>query len=191
MQIKDIIAQVRAKMPAEVPAEINTLLSEIEREGETLLADRTAANNESKERKGKIRELEANIEAQKAELEAATKKAADIEKEKTELRSYKDKWEVAKAERETANKTKWDDIKKKFDVKETDKEFDQIAKLKKYYTLTDDPTPEQVEQNLNMANQHSELGLFSISGNPPPNTPRGTEDNPGGLKTISQYNNPG
>ena len=186
MEIKDIIAQVRAKLPAEAPAEINTLLSDIVRRGDELLSDRSSANNESKTRKEKIRELEATIEKSKTDTATAKEAEAKWAKEKEELGAYKEKWEASRTKADEANKAKWETIKTKFDVKETDPEFDAIAKIKKYYVLTDELTPVQIEANIKQAEQHTELGLFKIDKADPPNTP-GTKTETGKLKDLNPY----
>ena len=187
MEIKDIIAQVRAKLPAEAPAEITTLLSDIVRRGDELLSDRSSANNESKTRKEKIRELEATIETNKTEARTA-KEAADVwAKEKEELGTYKEKWEASRTKADEANKAKWETIKAKFDVKETEPEFDAIAKIKKYYVLTDELTPVQIEANIKQAEQHTELGLFTIDKAEPPGTPKGKDVDSGKLTEVKLW----
>jgi len=187
MDIKSLVAQVRAKLPAEAPAEINTILSDIVRiEGE-LIADRSSANNESKSRKEKIRELTETIETQKAELETGKTKAAEYEKEKEELEGFKTKWQTGIDKRNTDNKAKWDNISKKFDIKETDPGFDKIAKIKEFYSLDKELTPEQIEKNINLASQHEKLGLFTLDSDPPPNSPKGKDKENSELREINPY----
>jgi DNA repair exonuclease SbcCD ATPase subunit len=177
MSIKDIIAKVRTKVDPENLEKIDSLLSDVIRAESELIADRSSANEESRTRKEKIRELETTIETMKTETEAIRKEAADKDTKITDLEKVKTAWESAKTERETAAKTEWDGIKKRFDVKETDKGFDQINKIKKYYTFADNLTPEQISRNLEIAKQHEELGLFSVdpTATPPANTPKGSE----------------
>lgn len=173
MRIKDIIAQVRAKISSEELEKVNGLLSEIARAEDDILADRSAANNESKSRKEKIRELESNIEELNSKLEAASKQIAEFDNEKKELIEYKTKWESEKTEREKVNLEKWNNIKAKFDIKETDPGFDKISKLKTYYHFGDELTPKQIEENLKLAKRDEDLGLFQAIVDPPPNNPKG------------------
>ena len=187
MDIKSLVAQVRAKLPAEAPAEINTILSDIIRAESELIADRSSANNESKTRKEKNRELQTTIDTQKAELETGKTKAAEYEKEKEELEGFKTKWQTGIDKRNTDNKAKWDNISKKFDIKETDPGFDKIAKIKEFYSLDKELTPEQIEKNINLASQHEKLGLFTIDSNPPPNSPKGKDKENSELREINPY----
>jgi len=186
MLIKDIIAQVRAKLSSEESEKVNSLLSDIIRAESELIADRSSANNESKSRKEKIRELTETIETQKAELETGKTKAAEYEKEKEELEGFKTKWQTGIDKRNTDNKAKWDNISKKFDIKETDPGFDKIAKIKEFYSLDKELTPEQIEKNINLASQHEKLGLFTLDSDPPPNSPKG-KDTDSQLKEIKLY----
>jgi len=177
MSIKEAVARIREKLGSEVSEEINSILAGMVRTEEDLIADRTDANGQAKERKLKLREMETTIDTMKAENTELKTKIEGFEKEKTELGEYKTKWVSQEQQRNEANKTEWDGIKKRFDVKETDKGFDQINKIKKYYTFADNLTSEQISRNLEIAKQHEELGLFSVdpTATPPANTPKGSE----------------
>jgi len=185
MTIKEIVAQVRAKLPAEASAEIGTLLSEIEREGNTLLADRTAANHESSSRKEKIRELTANIETLNTEITTA-KTDLETEKKNSEgLTQYKTKWETDKVKRDEANAAKWTERAKIFDLKETDDGYEQIGKVKVYYKFGEELTPDEITANLAKAAEHEALGLFKDNKQPPPGTPGKQRTNNSNLKEVN------
>lgn len=178
MNIKDMIAQVRAKLSSEEVEKVNGLLSEIVRAEDDLLSDRSAANNESKSRKEKIRELESNIEEINGKLSEYESKVANFENEKQDLISYKEKWEAEQEQRNEQNKQKWNELSKRFEVEETDPKFEQMQKLKAYYKFGDELTADDIKHNISLAEQHNELGLFTIEQKTPPNTKKPAGDPP-------------
>jgi len=174
MEIKDIIAQVRAKLPAEgIPAEVGSLLSDVIRRGDELLSDRSAANNESKTRKEKIRELESNIETLNTEITTAKTELETEKKNSEELTGFKTKWEADKTARDEKNKTQWDETAKLFDLPETDERSAQMIKLKQYYKMGDKITPEDIAFNIAKSKEHQDLGLYKVNKAEPPENPKG------------------
>jgi len=181
MEIKKIIDQVRSKLNSEELEKVNGLLSEVIRAGDDLLSDRSAANNESKSRKEKIREYEKTIETLTAERDTAKTDLDTEKKNSEELTKYKTKWDDNTTKRDTENKAKWETISKNFDLKETDPNFQQVEKLKKYYKFGEEITSEQIASNLKQVEQHTELGLFKVDKVNAPNTPGKTGEN---TKTV-------
>ena len=182
-----MIAQARAKLSSEELEKVSSLFSDIVRAGSELIADRSSANESDKSRKVKIRELEAIIETNKTELETFKKDITERDTKIVDLEKVKTQWDTAKTDREAANKAKWESILPKFDVKKTDKEYESIQKIKKYYALDKDLTPDQIDSNLKLATQHEELGHFSIESKPLPKTPGGN-DNENDKKTTIVLN---
>lgn len=187
MKIKELIDRVRSKLSSEELEQVNSLLSEIARAEAEILADRSAANEESKNRKNKIRELETTIEEINGKLEAANNTIADNETKTKELEEYKTKWESAKIEREKNNLEKWNKLKTRFDVKETDSNYDKVQKLKSYYVFDEEITPEQIQKNLELMKRDEDLGLFSTDERKPPDMKKGDEKTPDGKKALNQF----
>ena len=73
MALKEILDKIQANLPADAGAELTSLLADAKREANTVLADLSAANNESKGRREKLTEMVSEIDALKAKLADATK----------------------------------------------------------------------------------------------------------------------
>lgn len=98
MKIKEIIAQVRAKIEQvrsklsdEEVAKLNSDLKSLESGVTDLQEDISRVNTESKERKLKIRDLESDISDKETEIDGLKKKAdtSEITKEVEDLRTFK------------------------------------------------------------------------------------------------------
>ncbi len=70
--MRDIVAQVRAKLSDEELSKVSNLLGQIERAGNDLKEDLSAANSESKSRKLEIRELKSKLEGNSDSKEELT-----------------------------------------------------------------------------------------------------------------------
>ena len=66
MALKEILDKIRSQLGADAPAEVSALLADATREVTDILDTLSSANRESASRKTKIRELEKELEIEKA-----------------------------------------------------------------------------------------------------------------------------
>lgn len=165
MAIKEIVAQVRAKLSPEELDKVSELLSSITREEVDLREDLTSANQESKSRKEKIRELQKQIDDKGDSKEDYDTKIAKKDAEIKELNELKVKYEKFQADELKNTTDKFDKIVKGLTVKETDPEYETYQKVLGKLTLADKDTPltsEQIKANLTIYEYAKEFGALKI-----------------------------
>jgi len=177
MSIKEIVAQVRAKLGSEELEKVSDLLSSITRKETELMEDLSSANHESKNRKDKIRELtreiDNKVDSKEDFDEKLAKKDAEIDRLKLVEKDYK-------THKESENKkelAKWEEHKKVLSIDDADPEFDKVQKVIHKFNMEDEITPEQVKANNNLFETYEEVDYFAKTDN---NYPDGGK--PGGPK---------
>jgi len=165
--IKDVIAQIRAKLSDEELSKVSGLLSQVEREGDDLGSDLSAANHESKTRKEKIRELQSQIDGSG---DLSEKHKAEVEKLKAEvkeLKGYKTEIETFKAKELETFTTQFDGIVKQLTVEETDPKFKKYKLIKDKFKLAEEGktlTADEIKANLEIYNLAKEFGGLEDDG---------------------------
>jgi len=174
MALKDLLTKIKSKLPADADTELVSLLADASRETDTLFADLSAANAESKGRKeeiktlkGKVEELETNLQSSKPDPELEKKASAYdalLKKQSDEV--------IAK----------WNKVAKTFEVDKAHKSFDKIEKVKDRFVKLDgkDLTPEEAAKNLDTYELLQSTGYFEIEK--APDTPPDKSRRPEGAK---------
>lgn len=163
MSVKEIIAQVRAKLTDEESSKINSLLSSIEREMDALQSDLSSANSESKKRKESIRTLKAEMEDLQDGSDDGKGKIDKLENEIKELKKVQKEFNVYKEKESKVYSDKWDGRKTVFDIEDTDPEFEKVNKIKhKFHFAKEDKqlTAKQVIANNTLYDTYDEIGYF-------------------------------
>ena len=177
MDLKEVLAKIKAAAGEEAAPKIDSLLRQVEAEFATIADDLKAANAESKERKLKLRELQ-------TQLDEAGEKVKDYEGKvndpalKQELEALKQfKGDVLKARRgtfaaefgEVVKHANFEKAKEQFKLpKPSDSgEYD--------YTKLSDA---DIEHNMAKLDEYRKIGFFAAETAPPPggpyNLPRST-----------------
>jgi len=137
-----------------------SLLADAKREATTVLSDLSSANNESKTRKEKIRELESELETKKSEINALS--SNDNKAELDRLKSIEAEYEAHKTELDNKTIAEWKSISEIFNIKDTDKRYPKISKIKDRFVLSDEITVEQARKNLDAYNLLTDAGAFEV-----------------------------
>lgn len=177
MALKEILDKIQGKLPTDIGEEITALLADAKREATTVLSDLSSANNESKTRKEKIRELEAEKDALNQEISKLSTNDNKVEIER--LKAIETEFTAHKQELDNKVIADWKAKSEIFNIKETDKRFEKISKIKDRFTLSDEITVDQARKNLDAYNLLSDAGALDVvttgtDGKPPitpPQTP--------------------
>ena len=162
MAIKEILDKIQATLPADAGAELSALLADARREANTILADISAANAESKERRIKLNEANAELDAVKAQLADATKPNAELDSLKKKASEYDSMIEKRNAEA----LARWQEKQKSLldiTASDTDKRKDKIAALMADFTIPAEGetlTPDVAEANLRTYSLLEKAGAF-------------------------------
>lgn len=164
MAIKDKLTQVITQLSGDNADALKTLLREAIAEFDTVYETLTQANNESKTRKEKIKELEKQIEAKDEQLE----KFNNLNPELDRLKKVEAEHLSYKKEQYDKRLSEWTEKAKVFAIPETDKRFDKINKAKDQFVFPADEksalTDEQLAANLKAYNLLDMAGYFSTEG---------------------------
>ena len=128
MALKEILDKITNALPADAGNDILSLLADAKREANTVLADLSAANNESKERRLKLAEMSSQIDALNAKLADATKADPEIDSIKEKAIKYDELLQSKKTETLNLWKAKHEELQKILSS-DTDKRKDKIAAL--------------------------------------------------------------
>ena len=160
MALKEILDKIQGKLPTDIGEEIISLLADAKREATTVLSDLSSANNESKTRKEKIRELESELETKKSEINALS--SNDNKAELDRLKSIEAEYEAHKTELDNKTIAEWKSISEIFNIKDTDKRYPKISKIKDRFVLSDEITVEQARKNLDAYSLLTDAGAFDV-----------------------------
>ncbi len=165
MPLKEILDKIQDKLPADVGDDITTLLADARREANIVLADLSAANNESKERRLKLSELSAEIDNLKAQLADATKEDPDMESIKKKAAEFDNLIEKQKKEKLEQWKAKHEELLSIVN-NDTDKRKDKISALLADFLSPaegEEYTPEMADANLKLYSVLQKAGAFEES----------------------------
>ena len=166
MAIKEIVAQVRAKLSDEELSKVSDLLSQITRGGADLQEDLNSANHESKTRKEKIRELQKDIDGKGDSKEDYESKLAKKDTEIGELKGFKEKYETFQTNELKLTTEKFNKIVSGLTVEETDPKYATYKKVLDKLTLAgkdETLTYEQINANLAIYGYAEEFGALKLS----------------------------
>lgn len=135
MGLKETLDKVKLSIGAD-NAEANALVADAIREASDVLDSLSSANRESAGRKTKIRELEAELETVKTDLDAAKKN--DIQPEIDRLKKIEAEFQEHKKNQAQALRDSWAEKAKRFDVAETDARHGKITKLREQFAWADE-----------------------------------------------------
>lgn len=170
MALKEILDKIQGKLPADAGEEIMSLLADAKREATTILSDLSSANNESKSRKEKIRELESEKDTLTQEI--AKLSSNDNKAEIERLKAIEAEYSAHKADLDNQLIADWKKKAEIFNIPSTDKRHSKIESLKPDFVLSDDITVEQARSNLDKFNLLSKANAFDVvtpgtDGKPP------------------------
>ena len=164
--IKDIVAQVRAKLSDEEQSKVSDLLSQITREESNILGDLSNANHESKTRKDKIRELQSKLEDDSDSKDDYEGKLGKLKTEIEELKGFKTQLDDFKSNELKESTNAFNKIITSLTVEETDPKYETYQKVLGKLVLAEDDkelTAEQIKANLTIYEYAKEFGGLEIT----------------------------
>ena len=187
MALKEILDKIQANLPADAGAELTSLLADAKREANTVLADLSAANNESKGRREKLAEMGSEIETLKAKLADATKPNAELDSIKEKAIKYDELLQSKKTETLNLWKAKHQELQKILSS-DTDKRKDKIAALMPDFSIPaegEELDADTAAQNLKLYSVLEKAGAFADPADTKTDFQR--KSNPGGGETKEPY----
>lgn len=162
MAIDELIDRVRSQIDEETLKKVGAVLEEARAEGKSLSDSLSAANNESKSRKIKLRELEGQFEDKDIEIIGLQKKieAFDIAPIEQERDNYKERYSnLIKGQKNTfvdfinnvQETPQWDKVKSEYEIPQKDGKPD-------FESLDGDV----LEKNLTRMNYHQQIDYFNV-----------------------------
>jgi len=164
--IKDIVAQVRAKLSDEEQSKVSDLLSQITREESNILGDLSNANHESKTRKDKIRELQSKLEDDSDSKDDYEGKLGKLKDQIEELKGFKTQLDDFKSNELKESTNAFNKIITSLTVEETDPKYETYQKVLGKLVLAEDDkelTAEQIKANLTIYEYAKEFGGLEIT----------------------------
>ena len=149
MAILDLIAEARNFIAGKDLPELDTILASLRNESSSLIDAKKDVDSESKSRKIEIRELRAKLEDNDIDSESSKTKRNELTAERDQLKAIADKWTTHEAGIHTHNREKWTEQAKRFQVEETDPNFEKLQKIKNDFAFGEDLTDAQIEKNIN------------------------------------------
>ena len=161
MAIKETLQAIASKLTEE-QSELKAQIAGAIREVDTVLDDLKAANSESRSRKEKIREMQAEIDSTKADLEKAS--GNDYKAEIERLKKIEAQYQAIQTETETKIKNQWAEKAKIFAGDKSSKLFEKAEKVKSRFILPTEGselTIDQINKNLEAFSLLEETGYFT------------------------------
>lgn len=161
MAIKEILQSIASKLTEE-QSELKAQIAGAIREVDTVLDDLKAANSESRTRKEKIREMQAEIDKAKDELEKAS--GSDQKAEIERLKKIEAQYLAIQTETETKLKNTWAEKAKVFAGDKSSKLFEKAEKVKSRFILPTEGselTIDQISRNLEAFTLLEDTGYFT------------------------------
>lgn len=187
MALKEILDKIQANLPADAGAELTSLLADAKREANTVLADLSAVNNESKGRREKLTEMVSEIDALKAKLADATKADPELDSIKEKAAKYDELLQSKKTETLNLWKAKHEELQKILSS-DTDKRKDKVAALMPDFSIPADGEEldaDTAAQNLKLYSVLEKAGAFADPADTKTDFQR--KSNPGGGETKEPY----
>lgn len=160
MALKEILDKIQGKLPTDIGEDITALLADAKREATTVLSDLSSANSESKTRKEKIRELEAEKDTLNQEISKLS--TNDNKAELERLKAIETEFTAHKQELDNKTIAEWKAISEIFNIKDTDKRFPKISKIKDRFVLADELTIDQARENMKNYALLTDAGAFEV-----------------------------
>jgi chromosome segregation ATPase len=187
MALKEILDKITNSLPADAGNDILSLLADAKREANTVLADLSAANNESKERRLKLAEMSSQIDALNAKLADATKADPELDSIKEKAAKYDELLQSKKTETLNLWKAKHQELQKIL-ASDTDKRKDKIAALMPDFSIPaegEELDADTAAQNLKLYSVLEKAGVFADPADTKTDFQR--KSNPGGGETKEPY----
>ena len=169
MSIKELVDRVRSQIDEATLAKVGAVLEEIRAEGSTIADSLSAANNESKSRKIKIRELEGLLEDRDVEIDGYKKKIEtfDTKPIEQERDKYKSKYKVFLDSQRSNFISFYDKVKSNESWARVKDEY-KFPEEKDGKPDWDNLTDDDLENNVTKMSYHQKLGLFESQHKPDP-----------------------
>ena len=135
MAIKQILDKIKGHIGADASAELSSLIADAIREADDMTDSLASVNKESKSRKEKIREMEAQLESLNEKLanNDPSKHQAEIER----LKQIEGKYNEVLTSQESELRQKWQEYAKVFNVEKTDKRYEIVTSVKDQFKFAD------------------------------------------------------
>ena len=168
MAIKDLIAQVSAKLPDEVKSEVGSILKSIENEAEDLQSSLTAANSESKGRKIELRELKTKLDDVDVEKGSLQKQIEELNEKLKDPTKDKELEGLRNFKKQTIQKNRqsfiaaFDKIKEHPNFEKAQSKFvipEKDGEDKLDWSKIEDT---DMEKNMNVLNDLNDLEYFAV-----------------------------
>ena len=163
MAIKEILDKIANALPADAGNDILSLLADAKREANTVLADLSAANNESKERRLKLGEMSSQIDALNAKLADATKADPEFDSIKDKAKRFDEMMQKQETEKLNQWKAKHEQLQK-IVSNETDKRKAKVSELMADFIMPaegEEYTAEMADANLKLYSVLEKAGAFA------------------------------
>ena len=163
MALKEILDKITNSLPADVGNDILSLLADAKREANTVLADLSAANNESKERRLKLAEMSSQIDALNAKLADATKADPEIDSIKEKAKRFDEMIKKQETEKLSQWKAKHEQLQKIINA-DTDKRKAKVSELMADFIMPaegEEYTAEMADANLKLYSVLEKAGAFT------------------------------
>ena len=138
MAIKDILDRIQTNLGEAITPEVKALLADAKREADDILDSKSAVDRESKSRKEKIRELEAQLETAKTEASKAQSPEALAELKR--LKEIETKHNAMLADSDAKLKATWAEKSKILTQDKTSKLYDKVEKVKARFITAQEGT---------------------------------------------------
>ena len=135
MAIKQILDKIKGTLGADASAELSSLIADAIREADDMTDSLASVNKESKSRKEKIREMEAQLESLNEKLanNDPSKHQAEIDR----LKQIEGKYNEVLTSQESELRQKWQEYAKVFSVDKTDKRYEIVTSVKDQFKFAD------------------------------------------------------
>lgn len=175
MALKEILDKIQKGLHADADSNLRSMIADAIEEASTVIESNGAKNRESERLRKQNEALQEAIEAKENEIKAlkSDDKSAEIER----LKAIETEFTAHKQELDNKVIADWKAKSEIFNIKETDKRFEKISKIKDRFTLSDEITVDQARKNLDAYNLLSDAGAFDVvttgTDGKPPITPAG------------------
>lgn len=177
MALKDILNKIAAQVSGDNADAIKTLANEAISEANTMQRALSDANEESRERKEKLKQAQSDLETKQAEIETLKKANPDVEALKAKAAKYD---EVVKAA-ETEKRTAWQKKAEIFAIKDTEKLHGKVQAIKDKFRHAPEGKElsiEDIEYNMSIYDALDSAKYFEADSNANTGLPRSDNGNP-------------
>jgi len=160
MALKEILDKIQKGIPADADSNLRSLIADAVEEASHVIESNGAKNRESERLRKQNEALQEAIEAKENEIKAlkSDDKSAEIER----LKAIETEFTAHKQELDNKTIAEWKSISEIFNIKDTDKRYPKISKIKDRFVLSDEITVEQARKNLDAYNLLTDAGAFEV-----------------------------